>query len=1068
MAVSQLEAASRPLARNEATLKALAQAKEALIAYAITYRDKHPDGTNKTTDVFGYLPCPDSTGNGSADATQSATGCGDFVPASGTGGTDQVVVGLLPTTELGLGDLRDHASECLWYAVSPRHKAINANPKPQPLNWDTRGQIRILDSDGVTVLANPENGSDGGAIAVIFAAGPPVSNQLRQPVAGIACGINSRTAWNKYLESVALDSSGNFASSETAPLVVTKGRVGDATNNDQIAWITAKEIFDRIVTRPDFKNPASAGPPGQINTLGSSIITKLETTILNDLKNLTSTTPVPSRQDGYQQFGSKLIGDLPTLALTNYDTYLSHWKDQYRYVRCSPLTTPCLKVDGQDCRGALFFAGRAASDGARLVAEKAPAPYASYAYPALGNLLANYFEPATSGGAHDVLTASSTVFTNSGGNEYSGATASSRSRDVGICIFPGAFVSFAQDIASFQTGTVTTGTTVASVSTSAKTIRLGYTGSSPGSGSGCSWYPSALPFGSAVRLYFRFQLVSKGNGFTVALADGASNNPASSSPIMCGQASNTRLGYAGSPDGTSAGIKAPKLGIEFDTRYDASRTDPHSDHMAFLFWGGSGDSGVGGSGSDDNTHYIGTGGVAISAASWSSGTLMFTTRSAHGLSAGQTVLVSGISPASYNGTHSILAAGLTTTQFAVSLASAPGAYASGGIARATSSGAAPRNPRIATALRSIGIADASWSFFSSRVTITTSSNHGLSAGQKVYVSGNSPSGYNGVFTVLSSGLLANQFRYTLTTNPGAWTAAGNVVSGSEISGLAWAGGTATATTPAAHGLTTGPGYTYSTYGMTPGTFGVSTTLASLDSTHFTYALGSDPNGTFATETPAGMARVNTGDAYLPRSAFPLNTASLPCNGTCEQDTVIHVRLDISRTYDATNNIAVLNMKAYIGDTFDLVDACGSAEFQDLSRDLAEVCRNPNTLITNRGVTLQQDSIPIRALATVSGAAWDSGTNRVTVTTSATHGLVNNSTITISGATPTAYNGTYPVTVTSANTFTYLLNNNPGSWTSGGSIEPLATFFLGFTNARNSSNTGENQDIRISNLLMRSY
>jgi hypothetical protein len=55
------------------------------------------------------------------------------------------------------------------------------------------------------------------------------------------------------------------------------------------------------------------------------------------------------------------------------------------------------------------------------------------------------------------------------------------------------------------------------------------------------------------------------------------------------------------------------------------------------------------------------------------------------------------------------------------------------------------------------------------------------------------------------------------------------------------------------------------------------------------------------------------------------------------------------------------------------------------------------------------------------------TNVATGTTTAPHGWTSGDTInaTISGATPTAYNGTFPITITGASTFTYPLLTNPG-------------------------------------------
>lgn len=58
---------------------------------------------------------------------------------------------------------------------------------------------------------------------------------------------------------------------------------------------------------------------------------------------------------------------------------------------------------------------------------------------------------------------------------------------------------------------------------------------------------------------------------------------------------------------------------------------------------------------------------------------------------------------------------------------------------------------------------------------------------------------------------------------------------------------------------------------------------------------------------------------------------------------------------------------------------------------------------------------------------------VTVTTASAHGLVTGAYATLTGFVPTGYNGTYPVTVTSATTFTYTLATDPGVQTTGGTV-----------------------------------
>ena len=111
--------------QDQRTAAGLVQAKEALLAYATTYRDTHAG------EVPGYLPCPDVDGDGSADALAC-------------GGAGEIVVGLVPFKQLGLADFRDRSGTCFWYVVSGSFKAAAA--KPTPLNWDTQGQLAIVDA----------------------------------------------------------------------------------------------------------------------------------------------------------------------------------------------------------------------------------------------------------------------------------------------------------------------------------------------------------------------------------------------------------------------------------------------------------------------------------------------------------------------------------------------------------------------------------------------------------------------------------------------------------------------------------------------------------------------------------------------------------------------------------------------------------------------------------------------------------------------------------------------------------------------------------------------------------
>ena len=59
------------------------------------------------------------------------------------------------------------------------------------------------------------------------------------------------------------------------------------------------------------------------------------------------------------------------------------------------------------------------------------------------------------------------------------------------------------------------------------------------------------------------------------------------------------------------------------------------------------------------------------------------------------------------------------------------------------------------------------------------------------------------------------------------------------------------------------------------------------------------------------------------------------------------------------------------------------------------------------------------------ASITNATTTATLTTSAAHGLTTGNSVTVYGAYPYAYNGTYTITVTGATTFTYTMASNPG-------------------------------------------
>jgi type II secretory pathway pseudopilin PulG len=153
--------------RQAKTAKALAQAKEALISYAIS-----SENTGSASARPGNFLCPDTDAPG-------ATGYGDENTSCAAG-----AIGRLPWRTLGLPELVDGEGEPLWYAISG-----NFRKSVSIVNSDTLGTLLVYDRDGSTLLTPP--GSE--AVAIVFAPGGIVGNQQRNTTA------NKTTASN-YLE----------------------------------------------------------------------------------------------------------------------------------------------------------------------------------------------------------------------------------------------------------------------------------------------------------------------------------------------------------------------------------------------------------------------------------------------------------------------------------------------------------------------------------------------------------------------------------------------------------------------------------------------------------------------------------------------------------------------------------------------------------------------------------------------------------------------------------------------------------------------------------------------------
>jgi hypothetical protein len=141
LAYTSFNVAAVRVDRDRATNTALAKAKDALIAFAVTHLDGVPDPAALARP--GQLPCPDVNDDGRADADTTTGACTSLI-------------GRLPWFTLGIPDLRDDSGERLWYAVSNDFRTDYTAPPAVPLNSDTayRAGNASLTLNGTTPVTN--------------------------------------------------------------------------------------------------------------------------------------------------------------------------------------------------------------------------------------------------------------------------------------------------------------------------------------------------------------------------------------------------------------------------------------------------------------------------------------------------------------------------------------------------------------------------------------------------------------------------------------------------------------------------------------------------------------------------------------------------------------------------------------------------------------------------------------------------------------------------------------------------------------------------------------------------
>ncbi|MFT4815750.1 MAG: hypothetical protein ACI80L_001877 [Pseudohongiellaceae bacterium] len=191
--ISLLDGNSVTQRRSNNTSIAMREAKESLIAYATLYAKYYGGAISGP----GYLPCPDSNGDGIENAPCVANSLGRL-PQSIT----------LPNGNFfPLSNYNASIDEQFWYGVADNFR---------------RSPLGVLNSS--TISGTTLDGQSG-IVAVLIAPGPPNSLQSRP----------SNTS-NRYLED----------SNTTAPSFVSNTTVNPELFNDRVLTITVDEIMGPI------------------------------------------------------------------------------------------------------------------------------------------------------------------------------------------------------------------------------------------------------------------------------------------------------------------------------------------------------------------------------------------------------------------------------------------------------------------------------------------------------------------------------------------------------------------------------------------------------------------------------------------------------------------------------------------------------------------------------------------------------------------------------------------------------------------------------------------------------
>ncbi len=424
----------------------------------------------------------------------------------------------------------------------------------------------------------------------------------------------------------------------------------------------------------------------------------------------------------------------------------------------------------------------------------------------------------------------------------------------------------------------------------------------------------------------------------------------------------------------------------------------------------------------------------------------------HGLTTGSTVTISAASPSVFNGSYGVTVIDANT--FTYLLSSAQGA--------ATSNGSMTKTTTTAT--------------------VTTTSAHGFSVGNSVVIAGANPTGYNGTFTILT---VPSSTTFTITTP----ALSDNLASGVTVTKGATT--TATGVTSVANGFVAG--VTQVTVTGADSCYNGTYTVANTPSaTQFTYTLASScAQNTASTgmTVTSGAAFGTTITATLSNHGFAVgNNITIADGSVAAHNGNFTVSAVTASTFSYTggpavapgnnytvrltsNPLAYATVNSHGFTTGNSVTVTGTTTAADTPATSSNAYNGTFTVTVIDSNTVSYSLSAAKGTQTAASGMAASVNTTTATATSVNHGFANGTTVDITGASPSAFNGSFVISNVSTNSFTYTLSSAQGDATgtiqasagSGTNSEKslLVDWVRGQDNAEDENSDGSTTDCRAS-------